>query len=208
MEAALRSVNLWNGRVGDKPAGAYSGGMKRRLSVAVSFMGDPLVVYLDEPSTVRMLAWCVQVCMHTYSCTPICGMAGDAARGMGCTAGAYQTFCCNLPHKPCRALTLPRGATFGMWSRQTSQAALLCSQHTGVQRLLCALLPLNTAQSAGSHALLPLAHPPHCAAWKRQRHCVIGWVSLSVAGWSALATPRRLQLERAVSWYVQQFMTL
>lgn len=59
MEAALRSVNLWNGRVGDKPAGAYSGGMKRRLSVAVSFMGDPLVVYLDEPSTVRMLAWCV-----------------------------------------------------------------------------------------------------------------------------------------------------
>lgn len=30
----------------------YSGGMKRRLSVAISFIGDPLVVYLDEPSTV------------------------------------------------------------------------------------------------------------------------------------------------------------
>jgi ABC-type multidrug transport system ATPase subunit len=29
----------------------YSGGMKRRLSVAVSFVGDPLVVFLDEPST-------------------------------------------------------------------------------------------------------------------------------------------------------------
>jgi hypothetical protein len=27
--------------------------MKRRLSVAISFMGNPLVVYLDEPSTVR-----------------------------------------------------------------------------------------------------------------------------------------------------------
>lgn len=29
----------------------YSGGMKRRLSVAISFIGSPLVVYLDEPST-------------------------------------------------------------------------------------------------------------------------------------------------------------
>lgn len=27
--------------------------MKRRLSVAISLIGDPLVVYLDEPSTVR-----------------------------------------------------------------------------------------------------------------------------------------------------------
>ena len=53
MEAGLRSVNLWNGGVADKPAAAYSGGMKRRLSVAISFVGDPLVVYLDEPSTVR-----------------------------------------------------------------------------------------------------------------------------------------------------------
>ena len=32
-------------------AGKYSGGMKRRLSVAISLIGDPLVVYLDEPST-------------------------------------------------------------------------------------------------------------------------------------------------------------
>lgn len=28
-----------------------SGGMKRRLSVAISLVGDPAVVYLDEPST-------------------------------------------------------------------------------------------------------------------------------------------------------------
>lgn len=52
VEAALRSVNLWNGGVADKQVRAFSGGMKRRLSVAISFMGDPLVVYLDEPSTV------------------------------------------------------------------------------------------------------------------------------------------------------------
>ena len=34
-----------------RPAAPRSGGMKRRLSVAISLVGDPLVVYLDEPST-------------------------------------------------------------------------------------------------------------------------------------------------------------
>ena len=53
MTAALRSVNLLNGGVGDKQVHTYSGGMKRRLSVAISLMGNPAVVYLDEPSTVR-----------------------------------------------------------------------------------------------------------------------------------------------------------
>lgn len=54
MECGLRAVNLWNNGVADKQSRMYSGGMKRRLSVAISFMGDPLVVYLDEPSTVRV----------------------------------------------------------------------------------------------------------------------------------------------------------
>jgi ABC-type multidrug transport system ATPase subunit len=49
VEAGLRAVNLWNVR--RKQVGQFSGGMKRRLSVAVSFVGDPAVVYLDEPST-------------------------------------------------------------------------------------------------------------------------------------------------------------
>ncbi|EFN57407.1 hypothetical protein CHLNCDRAFT_30336 [Chlorella variabilis] len=51
VEEALQKVNLYNGGVGDKQVRQYSGGMKRRLSVAISFVGGPLVVYLDEPST-------------------------------------------------------------------------------------------------------------------------------------------------------------
>ncbi|KAE9453791.1 hypothetical protein C3L33_14289, partial [Rhododendron williamsianum] len=51
VEESLKSVNLFHGGVADKMAGKYSGGMKRRLSVAISLIGDPKVVYMDEPST-------------------------------------------------------------------------------------------------------------------------------------------------------------
>ncbi|KAL0920884.1 hypothetical protein M5K25_007899 [Dendrobium thyrsiflorum] len=51
VEESLKSVNLFHGGVADKPVGKYSGGMKRRLSVAISLIGDPKVVYMDEPST-------------------------------------------------------------------------------------------------------------------------------------------------------------
>lgn len=30
-------------------SGSYSGGMKRRLSVAIALIGDPKLVILDEP---------------------------------------------------------------------------------------------------------------------------------------------------------------
>lgn len=46
---ALRSVNLE--RDAHKPVGQFSGGMKRRLSCAMSLIGVPTITYLDEPST-------------------------------------------------------------------------------------------------------------------------------------------------------------
>lgn len=35
----------------DNPVGSFSGGMKRRLSVAISTIGNPKVVFMDEPTT-------------------------------------------------------------------------------------------------------------------------------------------------------------
>lgn len=37
--------------VANEKAGSFSGGMKRRLSVAVSCIGDPKLIFLDEPSS-------------------------------------------------------------------------------------------------------------------------------------------------------------
>ncbi|MFI7142819.1 ATP-binding cassette domain-containing protein [Streptomyces massasporeus] len=34
-----------------KPACAYSGGMKRRLDIAMMLVGDPRIIFLDEPTT-------------------------------------------------------------------------------------------------------------------------------------------------------------
>jgi ATP-binding cassette, subfamily A (ABC1), member 3 len=35
----------------NRPAGTYSGGNKRKLSVAIAMIGEPSIVFLDEPST-------------------------------------------------------------------------------------------------------------------------------------------------------------
>ncbi|XP_047073253.1 ABC transporter A family member 8-like [Lolium rigidum] len=63
VEESLRSVNLLHGGAPDKQVRTYSGGMQRRLSVAISLIGDAKVVYMDEPSTgldpaSRKSLWC------------------------------------------------------------------------------------------------------------------------------------------------------
>ena len=37
--------------VAKKPAATYSGGMRRRLDLAMTLVGDPAVIFLDEPTT-------------------------------------------------------------------------------------------------------------------------------------------------------------
>ncbi|KAF8939132.1 ATP-binding cassette sub- A member 1 [Haplosporangium gracile] len=48
-EERLNAVRLWN--VKDKLSHTYSGGMKRRLSMVISTLGDPKIIFLDEPTT-------------------------------------------------------------------------------------------------------------------------------------------------------------
>ncbi|GJQ15034.1 hypothetical protein GpartN1_g6825.t1 [Galdieria partita] len=49
VDSLLESVGLYSSR--SQLVGKFSGGMKRRLSVAIAFAGDPEIVFLDEPST-------------------------------------------------------------------------------------------------------------------------------------------------------------
>ncbi|EME27268.1 ABC transporter A family member 12 [Galdieria sulphuraria] len=49
VDSLLESVGLHSSK--SQLVGKFSGGMKRRLSVAIAFAGDPEIVFLDEPST-------------------------------------------------------------------------------------------------------------------------------------------------------------
>jgi ABC-type multidrug transport system ATPase subunit len=49
MDELLESVGLLN--VKNARVSNFSGGMKRRLSVAISSIGNPRIIFLDEPTT-------------------------------------------------------------------------------------------------------------------------------------------------------------
>nr|KAJ3412950.1 ATP-binding cassette sub- A member 1 [Polyrhizophydium stewartii] len=49
IEERLLAVRLHT--VADVRAGTYSGGMKRRLSLVISTIGDPKIIFMDEPTT-------------------------------------------------------------------------------------------------------------------------------------------------------------
>lgn len=49
IEESLGTVNLLLGGAADKQVRKYSGGMKRRLSIAILLIGDAEVVYMDDP---------------------------------------------------------------------------------------------------------------------------------------------------------------
>ncbi|KAL2914225.1 hypothetical protein HK105_206322 [Polyrhizophydium stewartii] len=49
IEERLYAVRLHT--VADVRAGTYSGGMKRRLSLVISTIGDPKIIFMDEPTT-------------------------------------------------------------------------------------------------------------------------------------------------------------
>jgi ABC-type multidrug transport system ATPase subunit len=49
VDCRLREVDLYH--VKNALVGTFSGGMKRRMSLAISVVGDPKIVILDEPTT-------------------------------------------------------------------------------------------------------------------------------------------------------------
>ena len=68
--ALLKKLNLYESRYIEKIffrvlrkiyrnvlSAKYSGGMKRRLSVAIALLGYPKAIFLDEPSTVLKFQW-------------------------------------------------------------------------------------------------------------------------------------------------------
>jgi len=90
----------------NRTAGTYSGGNKRKLSVAVSMIGNPPVIFLDEPSTgmdpvsrrhmwefisTTMAGRCVILTTHSMEeCEALCNRVGIMVNGQLKCVGTAQ----------------------------------------------------------------------------------------------------------------------
>merc|ERR1719166_32504 len=90
----------------NRRAGTYSGGNKRKLSVAVAMIGNPPVIFLDEPSTgmdpvsrrhmwefisTTMAGRCVILTTHSMEeCEALCNRVGIMVNGQLKCVGTAQ----------------------------------------------------------------------------------------------------------------------
>uniref|UniRef100_A0A2K5W978 ATP binding cassette subfamily A member 7 n=1 Tax=Macaca fascicularis TaxID=9541 RepID=A0A2K5W978_MACFA len=91
----------------DRPAGTYSGGNKRKLATAVALVGDPAMVFLDEPTTgmdpsARRFLWnsllavvregrSVMLTSHSMEeCEALCSRLAIMVNGRFCCLGSPQ----------------------------------------------------------------------------------------------------------------------
>jgi len=77
-----------------KVAGSYSGGNKRKLQVAIALIGNPPVVFLDEPSAgmdpeARRFMWTIIDTLKRFSTIILTTHSMEEAEGL-CTKIAIQ----------------------------------------------------------------------------------------------------------------------
>ncbi|GBG84246.1 hypothetical protein CBR_g38217 [Chara braunii] len=92
----------------DRVAGSYSGGNKRKLSLAIALVGNPMAIFLDEPSSgmdpmARRAMWdiissaimkqkmCIVLTTHSMEeCEALCGRVGVMVAGQLVCLGSTQ----------------------------------------------------------------------------------------------------------------------
>jgi ABC-type Na+ transport system ATPase subunit NatA len=74
VEHSLKSVRLFDDGIADKRVAKYSGGMKRRLSVAISLIGDPKVLVFTYLTIIQETSVFLVQLERVVSAAKQCGM--------------------------------------------------------------------------------------------------------------------------------------